>query len=170
MEGLYPATIAHYDAPSRTARIHLASLTDGTDGLLAHIAYPVGEQESDTERALHKGQRVWVFFENGDVSAPVIAFYRLGAGMTDTQRLRQTNIEILAKSQLKLAGDNIRLDGDDIAMRARHITIDGDVTITGRVRVMGGIHASDDIVAAHISLMRHTHPTYKEFLPTGAPL
>lgn len=102
----YPAKLIEYNQNERTAQVHIQGLTDGSpNGLTALLAYPIGDDDLDTERELLKGADVWVFFENGDMSAPVIAFYRShGKGMAvkDIRRIRQENIEVLARSRITL--------------------------------------------------------------------
>ena len=70
------AKILSYDAAKRTAQVHIHGLTDGaSQGLTATFAYPVGDDDRDTERQIVLGNDVYVFFEDGDESCSVIAFY-----------------------------------------------------------------------------------------------
>ena len=84
---LMPAILVSYDKVKRTAMVNIPGLTDGEpNGIGAMIAYPVGDDDLDTERELIPGADVWVFFENGDTTMPVIAFYRRhgkGRAVTD---------------------------------------------------------------------------------------
>ena len=61
------AKILSYDAAKRTAKVHIHGLTDGaSEGLTATFAYPVGDDDRDTERQIVLGNDVYVFFEDGD--------------------------------------------------------------------------------------------------------
>ena len=74
---MHPATLVSYDKEMRTAKVTIKGLTDGVDeGITAMLAYPIGDDDLDTERELIAGADVWVFFEQGDTTMPVIAFYR----------------------------------------------------------------------------------------------
>ncbi|STY95204.1 hypothetical protein [Moraxella atlantae] len=99
----YPAKLLSYDKHKRTAKISIAGLTDGaSDGLTALLAYPIGDDDKDTERELLAGADCWVFFENGDMACPIIAFYRSHSegAMVDVRRIRQANIELLARQNI----------------------------------------------------------------------
>ncbi|MEY2863590.1 MAG: hypothetical protein RLY58_1297 [Pseudomonadota bacterium] len=99
--GFYPAKILSYNAAARTAQISIAGITDGAeDGLKATFAYPVGDDDKDTEREILPGADVYVFFEQSDTGCPVIAFYRShGEGaLKDVRRIRQKQIELIAEN------------------------------------------------------------------------
>lgn len=146
---MMPATIVSYNNVERTAQVAIAGLTDGADeGITAMLAYPIGDDDRDTERELIAGADVWVFFEQGLTSAPVIAFYRRhgqGLAVVDVRRLRQKNIEILARSNITLSASEL------VSIKARQITIEaeeiniraninqvGDYFIAGNQTISGG--------------------------------
>ena len=93
----YRAKILSYNAQNRTANVHIIGLTDGAeDGLVATFAYPVGDDDRDTELKIVTGNDCYVFFESNDPARPVIAFYAShGTGaLTDIRRIQQKNIEL----------------------------------------------------------------------------
>lgn len=121
---MYPAKIVSYDAVQRTARVSINGLTDGlNEGIVAMLAYPIGDDDRDTERELLAGADVWVFFESGDTTAPVIAFYRghgEGLALVNIRRIRQENIELLARA-------NITLQSKDLVyIKSKSVTIEAD--------------------------------------------
>ena len=127
------AKILSYDAAKRTAQVHIHGLTDGaSQGLTATFAYPVGDDDRDTERQIVLGNDVYVFFEDGDESCPVIAFYSShGTGaMVDKRRIRQKNIELLARQKATIEAPSIRLRGET--------KITGNEQVTGNVIVGSG--------------------------------
>lgn len=158
---MHPATLVSYDAANRTAKVSIAGLTDGvSDGITAMIAYPIGDDDLDTERELIAGADVWVFFEQGDTSMPVIAFYRRhgqGRAAVNVRRIRQQNIELLARAQVTITANDL------VFIKAGKITIEGEVLITGNVThegnqtINGAITATGDIKSASISLKSHKH-------------
>ncbi len=106
----------------------------------------------------HSAHRhVYVFFEDGDESCPVIAFYSshgIGAEV-DKRRIRQKNIELLATTKAYIDAPTIHLKGN--------VIIDGDVTHngntsqTGNQTTSGTVTAAVDVVGGGKSLKTHTH-------------
>ncbi|MBF7682964.1 hypothetical protein I2F27_06435 [Acinetobacter sp. B5B] len=146
------AKILSYNAINRTAQVHIWGLTDGVEsGLTATFAYPVGDDDRDTERQIVDGNDVYVFFEGGDQARPVIAFYSShGQGnIQDVRRIRQQNIELLAEQRITLQAPEIYLMG--------HVTIDGDITHHGDQTTSGTLIAQSDVVGGGKSLKSHTH-------------
>ena len=114
--GFWPATILSYDAATRTAQVHIAGLTDGVDeGLTADFAWPVGDDDKDTEREILANADVWVFFEQGQDHAPVIAFYRnhREGALVDIRRIRQKNIELLAAARIFMKAPEVVIEADE---------------------------------------------------------
>lgn len=176
----YPAKLIEYNQNERTAQVHIQGLTDGSPkGLTALLAYPIGDDDLDTERELLKGADVWVFFENGDMSAPVIAFYRShGKGMAvkDVRRIRQENIEVLARSRITLnAKDLVEVNAERVVINAEmefngNITHNGDTTQNGNQTTSGVITGQSDVVGGGKSLKGHTHKVLsKDYGGTSPP-
>lgn len=170
----HPAQMTAYNSRQRTATVWIQGLTDGADrGLTAHIAYPFGDCDRDTElqpdiepvstgeRALSEAVDVWVFFEGGDPSAPVVAFYRGhqdGSALENTRRIRQDNIELLARSRLIVKADQIDLTCQQMTITAPEgLRIAGPVSMDNTLSVQGAIQSQDDVTAGGISLKSHLH-------------
>ena len=142
---MHPAKLISYDKPNRTAKVTIAGLTDGVeDGITAMLAYPIGDDDLDTERELLPGADVWVFFEQGDTSMPVITFYRRhgqGLAVVDVRRIRQKNIEVLARSSITLTAK------DFIDVKANKVSIEADVVdiTAGTVNVNAETNFRGDI-------------------------
>ena len=133
MNGFKKAKILSYDAQNRTAKIHIPGLTDGAStGLTATVADPVGDSDKDTEREILEGEDVYIFFENNEQSRPVIAFYSSHSkgAVVDTRRIRQENIELLARSKATIEAPSIELKGET--------KITGNEQVTGNVIVGSG--------------------------------
>lgn len=126
LHGYYPATILSYNAEERTAQISIPGMTDGAeDGLTAEFAYPVGEDDRDTERLVKVGAEVWIFFEMGQANAPIIAFYRghqVGA-VVDVRRIRQKNIEILATTKITMKAPDVKIECDAYVVECKTAVI-----------------------------------------------
>jgi len=117
----WPAKIISYNRVNRTVQVQIAGLTDGSsNGLPAKIAYPIGENDRDTERQILANADVWVFFEGGDLSLPVVWAYRShgNGALVGTRRIKQENIELIATEKVKLsvAGSMIEIDGEMIKL------------------------------------------------------
>lgn len=143
---MHPATLVSYDNINRTAQVLIAGLTDGlSDGITAMVAYPVGDDDLDTERELLDGADVWVFFEQGDTSMPVVTFYRRhgqGRAAIDIRRIRQKNIELLARASITLsANDLVAIKADTITIEASTVTLKaGNFNIDAQTNVRGDIN------------------------------
>ncbi|MGO3664796.1 hypothetical protein [Psychrobacter sp. AOP31-E1-50] len=142
---MHPAKLISYDKANRTAKVAIAGLTDGVeDGITAMLAYPIGDDDLDTERELLPGADVWVFFEQGDTSMPVIAFYRRhgqGLATVDVRRIRQENIEVLARSTITLdAKDFVNIKAETVNIEASTINLKADdFNVTAETSVKGNI-------------------------------
>ncbi|WP_440464320.1 hypothetical protein [Psychrobacter sp. ASPA161_6] len=146
---IHPAKLISYDKVNRTAKVSIAGLTDGVeDGITAMLAYPIGDDDLDTERELLPGADVWVFFEQGDTSMPVIAFYRRhgqGKAVIDTRRIRQENIELLARSTITLdakdfvniKAETINLDASTVNLKASNFNITAQTNAKGDINQVG---------------------------------
>lgn len=114
--GFKRAKILSYNAKGRTAKVQIHGMTDGaSEGLTATFAYPVGDSDKDTEREILTGEDVYVFFENGEESRPVIAFFSSHGedAVVDTRRIRQENIELLARTKITAKAKTIEIDGSE---------------------------------------------------------
>lgn len=158
----YPAKLLDYDPKDRIAMISMKGLTDGVpDGIPAMLAYPIGDNDLDTERELIKGADVWVFFEAGDTTKPVVAFYRRhgkGQAVVGTRRIRQEDIELLARLMVLIQAKNlITIRGDTVHIKASTLKIDADIIHSGDQKTQGKITASTDVVGGGKSLKTHSH-------------
>ena len=150
--GFKRAKILSYQATGRTAKVHIHGMTDGaSEGLTATFAYPVGDSDKDTEREILEGEDVYVFFENGEESRPVIAFFSSHgeAPVVDVCRIRQENIELLAKSQVYIEAPEVRIKAK--------LILEGDFEHQGNQKTEGMISATVDVVAADVSVKSHPH-------------
>ncbi|OTG93558.1 hypothetical protein B9T24_13880 [Acinetobacter sp. ANC 4654] len=150
--GFKRAKILSYNAKGRTAKVYIHGMTDGaSEGLTATFAYPVGDSDKDTEREILAGEDVYVFFENGEESRPVIAFFSSHGenAVIDTCRIRQENIELLARSK-------VYLEAPVIHIKAK-LVLEGDFEHEGNQKTTGKITATEDVVAAGISVKSHPH-------------
>ena len=151
---MHPAKLISYDKANRTAKVTIAGLTDGVEeGITAMLAYPIGDDDLDTERELLPEADVWVFFEQGDTTMPVIAFYRRhgqGQAVIDTRRIRQENIELLARAKITLdAKDIINLKAETINIDASTINLNAsNFNITAQTNAKGDINQVGDYFMA----------------------
>lgn len=146
---MHPAKLISYDKANRTAKVTIAGLTDGVEeGITAMLAYPIGDDDLDTERELIPGADVWVFFEQGDTSMPVIAFYRRhgqGLATVDIRRIRQKNIEVLARSTITLDAKDfihikakmVNIDASTVNLKASNFNITAETNVKGNISQIG---------------------------------
>lgn len=151
---MHPAKLVSYDKVNRTAKVSIEGLTDGVeDGITAMLAYPIGDDDLDTERELLPGADVWVFFEQGDTTMPVIGFYRRhgqGLATIDVRRIRQENIELLARARITLdAKDIINLKAATINIDASTVNLKAsNFNITAQTNAKGDINQVGDYFMA----------------------
>ncbi len=115
--GFWKGNIVSYNGKARTARVTIPTLTDGIDdGITATFAYPVGHDDKDTEIQILAGADCYVFFEQLDPASPVIfAYSSHGTGaVVDVRRIRQENIELLAKVNITLDAETITVNASDV--------------------------------------------------------
>lgn len=96
--------ILSYDAVKREAKVKVYGLTDGASGgLKATFMYAVGEYDKDTEIQIDLERDIFIEFEGGDEECPIIVGYSShGEGaLVGTRRIRQENIEFLARNNIK---------------------------------------------------------------------
>jgi phage baseplate assembly protein gpV len=146
---MHPAKLISYDKVNRTAKVTISGLTDGVeDGITAMLAYPIGDDDLDTERELLPGADVWVFFEQGDTSMPVIAFYRRhgqGLATVDVRRIRQENIEVLARSTITLDAKDfiniktkkLNIDAETVTINASDFNVNAETNFKGDINQIG---------------------------------
>lgn len=162
---MYPATLVSYDSTNRTAKVSIAGLTDGVaDGITAMLAYPIGDDDLDTERELIAGADVWVFFEQGDTSMPVIAFYRRhgqGRAAVDVRRIRQENIELLARANVTITANDL------IFIKANQVTIEGELLIKGNVTHKGNSNQTGNATIKGNQAINGSHTVNGESVSYG---
>lgn len=138
--GFYPAKILAYNGAERTAKVSVEPVTNGIEGgITATFAYPVGDDDLDTERQILAGADCYVFFDQGDPYSPVILAYRSHGtdAVVDYRRIRQENIELYAKSNINLYANKVLLiEAPDIILKG-NVTHDGSYKHTGDMTHQG---------------------------------
>lgn len=148
--GFYPAKVLSYNSQKRTCMVSIEPFTRGSStGKEAKIAYPIGHDDYDTEIMIKAGMDVYVFFEAGLLSAPVVAFCRShGVGAEQgVRRIRQDSIELIANS-VKIDAKSIQITGNT--------TVDQSVTVAKSVTAPT-VTGTSNVTSGGISLKNHTH-------------
>lgn len=160
----WPCKVISYNAEARTVQIQIAGLTDGSEtGLTAKLAYPIGDDDRDTERVLLDQLSQadgWVFFEGGNPSAPVLwAYICHGTGaLVDIRRIRQKHIELIAtetitlrsgqKISLEVQGSTLEIEPLKIKFTTPLMTFETDLaTFSALVNVLGLLSANGGLAA-----------------------
>lgn len=160
----WPCKVISYNAQARTVQIQIAGLTDGSEtGLTAKLAYPIGDDDRDTERVLLEQLSQadgWVFFEGGNPSAPVLfAYICHGTGaLVDIRRIRQKHIELIAietitlkagqKISLEVQGSKMEIEPEMIKFTTPLMTFETDLaTFSKLVNVLGLLSANGGLAA-----------------------
>lgn len=109
-DGLWPAVVASYDGPSRSCRVRIDDVTDGSAIYPeAFFNNPLGDNAETTEIRIKAGDPVWVMFECGDPRFPIITGFRTprAGNPTGWRRWAHENIEITADGQLVINADSV---------------------------------------------------------------
>lgn len=141
--GFFPAKILSVNVDTKTAMVSIPPYTNGSQGVKAKIAYPMGFDDQNTELLIEGTPDVYVFFEQGRFSAPVIAFYRTHPNST--------------KDKLTFKQKTIEIHAENMHIKAENIHLDGKVTATNNIDVQGNVNAKGDVVGQGKSLTSHTH-------------
>lgn len=109
--GKWPGWIDSYDGASRTARVRIDGLTEGSPVLpVAVFEYPIGDRadasdsKDHTEIRILPNDPVWIEFECGDERFPIVTGSRLKreGNPTNWRRWRHANIEMTADNVMRL--------------------------------------------------------------------
>ena len=160
----WPCKVISYNPQARTVQIQIAGLTDGSEtGLPAKLAYPIGDDDRDTERRLLDelpNADGWVFFEGGEQSCPVLFAYAChGTGaLVDIRRIRQKHIELIAtetitlkagqKIHLEVQGSKLEIEPEMIKFTTPLMSFETDLATFSRlVNVLGLLSANGGVAA-----------------------
>lgn len=130
LPSLWPGVVRSYDAPTRTCRVEIPGITDGSSELpIAEIKQAVGDKSEHTEIEILPGDRVWLAFLGGDPRYPIITGYRARNvdNMIDWRKWHHRNVEIAFDDVLQLVsgGARVKLDSP-----AGHVDVEADRSIT----------------------------------------
>ncbi|WP_417212043.1 phage baseplate assembly protein [Acinetobacter venetianus] len=153
--GFYPAKIISYNRDKRRCMVHIEPFTRGNDsGIEAQIAYSVADDDYKTEVKLTENQEVWVFFEAGDLSRPVIAYSRChGEGAeVGTRRIEQDKIELIANESIRLI-----VGEKEIVLTSLDAIFKVLTKIQDDLQVDKKVVAQEDVQAKNVSLVDHPH-------------
>lgn len=133
--GLLPGWVDSYDGPSRTCRVRIEGLTDGSETLpVAVFNNPIGDRASDADAKSHTeiyikpNDPVWLMFEGGDPRFPIIMGYRTprAGNPVDWRRWKHANIEMTADNELIINAAKVtwNVSGDVIEHVGGNVTTD----------------------------------------------
>jgi hypothetical protein len=182
IQGLWPGAVDSYDKASRTCRVSVPSLTQGSDILLnAVFNNPLGDDPGQTEIRILPGALVWLMFEQGDPRFPIIMGYRTprAGNPVDWRRWHHKNIQLTAENQfvITLGGTTITVTDGLINITGADMHLDGNLLVAQNLMVAMGISAGTNIVATgsiadqggtkSMGAMRTAHNTHTHSDPQG---
>lgn len=116
IHGLWPGEVDSYDPATRTCRVRIPEVTDGSNVLLEAVIMPpigdrsdAGASRDHTELRILPGDPVWLMFEAGDPRFPVIVGARAkrAGNPAEWRRWRHKNIEMTADETLIINAKNV---------------------------------------------------------------
>lgn len=111
LPSLWPGEVESYDGPTRTCKVRIPGITDGSSELpTAVFNTPLGDRaqgDHQTEIRILPGDLVWLMFEGGDPRFPIIMGYRTAraGNPVDWRRWRHANIEMTADGKFIINAD-----------------------------------------------------------------
>lgn len=150
MNGLYPAVVASYDGPSRTCRVSIPGITDGSDVLpQAVFSNPLGDSAATTEIRILAGDMVWVMFEAGDPRFPIITGYRTPRAdcAVGWRRWHHLNMQLIADNtlQIKVGGTTVTVTDGLVDVEGADFKCSGNAAFGKKVTVGETVVAVGDI-------------------------
>lgn len=171
LNGMWPGVVHTYDPDSRSCRVEIPGITDGSDVRPeAVFNNPLGDNAAMTEIRILPGDPVWLMFEAGDPRFPIIMGYRTPrtGNPTGWRRWRHANIQLTAENQfvitvgattitvtdglVDIQGADMHLSGDlmvdGLATIGQTLHVAQTISNGGNVISQGGVAALGDIVSA----------------------
>jgi hypothetical protein len=172
LPGLYPGEVVSYDPDARSCRVRIEGITDGSDTLPeAVFNNALGDNAATTETRILAGDTVWLMFEAGDPRFPIIMGYRTPrvANTSGWRRWQHANMQLIAEGTMLLTVGSTQVSVTDglVAVTGADVTMDQDLTVTGRIVSHADITAAGNVAdaggAKTMSGMRdvfnaHRHP------------
>lgn len=151
---MIPAEVASWDGYK--LYVWIPGYTDGASSpIRAGICHPLGDRPKRNDFRILKGDAVWIEFNDGDLSSPIVMGFRDKdtGDSTGTRRFEHDNFEVNADDSLNLNTKSMNFTADTWNVEARSsttvktpvYTIDGDLIVTGSIKATGGISARGDI-------------------------
>ena len=144
LPSLWPGIVQSYDPDSRTCRVSIPGITDGSDTMPeAVFNNPLGDNAATTEIRILPGDPVWLMFECGDPRFPVITGYRTPrAGNTaGTRRWHHANIELIGDTAIRMivGGTTVTITDGTVAVTGADLDVSGNITSGGNITAAGNV-------------------------------
>lgn len=172
IHGLWPGVVSSYSPITRTCRVEISGITDGSDVRPeAVFNNPLGDNAETTEIRILPGDPVWLMFEGGDPRFPIIMGFRTprtGNSM-GWRRWQHSNIQLTADNQflITVGATNITVTDGLVKVTGADWDISGAMKIGKGLLVMQNINANGNITdmasspnAKNMAQMRQTFNTH----------
>lgn len=163
IHGLWPGVVSSYDAASRTCRVSIDGVTDGSDVRPeAVFANPLGDNAATTEIRIVPGDPVWLMFEAGDPRFPIIMGFRTprAGNPSGWRRWRHANVQLIAENTLVMTvgGTTVTITDGLMKVEGADLDVSGNITsgksITASLNVTAGQNVADQGGAKTMASMR----------------
>jgi phage baseplate assembly protein gpV len=142
LPSLWPGEVESYDGATRTCKVRIPGITDGSTELPeAVLMPPIGDRaqgDHATEQRILPGDLVWLMFEGGDPRFPIIMGSRTprAGNPVNWRRWRHANIELTADGKMILNAAELEINAGTTHVTSK-VTVDGETTINGEIALNG---------------------------------
>ena len=151
--GIFPCIVSNINDPDKRGRIKVVCpdvLGDEAVSAWCEPVVPVAYDEGGDFCLPPKGEAVWVMFIDGDVNRPVYLGGWWSTNKTplgdDYSGLENTRVISYAGNKITMKDGVIKIDtgGDTkVTIKCDSVTLKGDVTVTGDLKVSGSVSAKN---------------------------
>lgn len=172
IHGLWPGVVSSYNPSSRTCRVEIPGVTDGSDVRPeAVFMNPLGDNAASTEIRIQPGDPVWLMFEGGDPRFPIITGYRTprSGNPVGWRRWHHANIQLTADSEflITVGATTIKVTEGLVKVEGADMDVSGGLKVGKSLLVLQNISANGNITdlagspsAKNMAQMRQTYNTH----------
>lgn len=150
INGLWPGVVSSYSPATRTCRVEIDGITDGS-GVLPEAVFcnPLGDSPATTEIRILPGDLVWLSFEGGDPRYPVIMGYRTprSGNASGWRRWQHANVQLTAEETLLITvgGATVTVTDGLLTVAGADLIVEQNIICQQNIAALQNITAGQNI-------------------------